>query len=70
VVRKFALETKKLMRSLCPTDIANKECKSDHGSGGPQKAYFLAYIIHRYNPMGFVMREAKRDSLATNDKGP
>jgi hypothetical protein len=39
------------MRSLCPTDIANKEFKSDHGSGGPQKAYFLAYIIHRYNPI-------------------
>ena len=27
VVRKFTLETKKLMHSLCPTDRANKPCK-------------------------------------------
>ena len=23
-----------------------KKCPSDHGVGGPQKAYFNAYIIH------------------------
>ena len=36
-----------------------KKCKSDHGTWGPQKAYFHAYIIHYYGPTGFAVGEAK-----------
>ena len=35
--------------------------KSDHGTWGPQKVYFKAYIIHYHGPMGFAVGEAKED---------
>ena len=36
------------------------KCKSDHGTWGPQKTYFHAYIIiHYHGPMVFAVREAK-----------
>jgi hypothetical protein len=38
---------------------SRKECKSAHGTWGPQKAYFQAYTIHCHNSMGFVVGEAK-----------
>ena len=36
-----------------------KECKSDHGTWGPQKDCFQAYIIHYHGPTDFAMGEAK-----------
>ena len=36
-----------------------KKCKSDHGTRGPQKVYFQAYIIHCHGPISFVVGEAK-----------
>ena len=36
-----------------------KKWKSDHGTWGPQKACFHAYIIHCHDPTGFAVGEAK-----------
>ena len=35
------------------------KCKSEHGTWGPQKAYFKACIIHCYGPTSFAMGEEK-----------
>jgi hypothetical protein len=36
-----------------------KECKCDHKTWDPQKAYFQAYIIHYHGPTGFAVGKAK-----------
>jgi hypothetical protein len=36
-----------------------KKCKCDHGTWGPQKTYFHAYIIYYHGPTGFEVGEAK-----------
>ena len=35
-----------------------KNCESEHGTWGPQKAYFQAYIIHCHGPTSFAVGDA------------
>jgi hypothetical protein len=44
---------------ICDLGVHRGKFKSDHGTWGPPKTYFHAYIIHRHGPTGFVVREAK-----------
>lgn len=49
---------------------SRKECRTGHGTWGPQKVCFRAYVTHRHGPMGFCSERQKRFPSLPKSRGP